>query len=285
MKPFDYYEPTSIEEACSLFTELGSATSFLAGGTDLVVRMKRGICEPAGVINLKTIPGFNKITLEGEHIRIGALTCLADLATSPLIRAKLPALALGADSVGTPQIRNLATLGGNLCNASPCADTAPALLVSEASLQISGQKGTRQEPIASFFLAPGKTTLSAGEIVTAIIVPVPSLLTVQTFIKLGPRKSGDISVVNTAVSLSFDGGRCARARIALGSVAPTPLRARETEAWIEGQEASSIDAAEAGRRAAEEVRPISDLRGSQEYRKEMVSVLTERALSSLLQNL
>lgn len=269
MKPFDYYEPTSIGEACSLLGELGPAASLLAGGTDLVVRMKRGVSEPVGVINLKTIPGSNEIALEGGNVRIGALTRLADLAVSPLIRAKLPALALGADSVGTPQIRNLATLGGNLCNASPC----------------SGRQGTRQESIASFFLAPGKTTLSAGEIVTAIIVPVPSLLTVQTFIKLGPRKSGDISVVNTAVSLSFDGGRCARARIALGSVAPTPLRARETEAWIEGQEASSIDAAEAGRRAAEEVRPISDLRGSQEYRKEMVSVLTERALSSLLQKL
>lgn len=282
MKPFEYYEPTSLQEAIDLLDRLGSSARILAGGTDLVVRMKRGAAQLEHVVNIKKIGGLDQITADEDGLHVGPLTKLADIAEDPLVRLYCPALAEGADTVGTPQVRNLGTLGGNVCNASPCADTAPALLVSDARVTLLGKKGSRKVPLADFFTGPGRTCLEQSEMVVDIVVPYQPEGTRQTYLKLGPRRAADISVVGVAVSLSFDGETCSRARIAMGSVAPTPLRARETEALIEGKPWQGLNPQEAGEKASAEARPISDVRGSEEYRSEMVATLVERAVGLLI---
>lgn len=281
MKPFEYYEPTSVQEAIELLDRLGPSARILAGGTDLVVRMKRGATEPDHVVNVKKIGGLDHITADEDGLHIGPLTKLADIAEDPLVRLHCPALAEGADTVGTPQVRNLGTLGGNICNASPCADTAPALLVSDARVTLLGKNGSRKVPLADFFTGPGRTCLDGAEMLVDIFIPFQPKGTRQTYLKLGPRRAADISVVGVAVSLSFDGENCSRARIALGSVAPTPLRACETEAAMEGKSLEQLNPEEVGKKASAEARPISDVRGSEEYRSEMVATLVERAVGLL----
>ncbi len=282
MKPFEYYEPTSVQEVIELLDRFGPSARILAGGTDLVVRMKRGATALDQVVNVKKIGGLDHITADEDGLHIGPLTKLADIADDPLVKLHCPALAEGADTVGTPQVRNLGTLGGNICNASPCADTAPALLVSDARVTLLGKKGSRKVPLAEFFTGPGRTCMGHSEMLVDLFIPFQPEGTRQTYLKLGPRRAADISVVGVAVSLSFDGETCSRARIAMGSVAPTPLRASETEALLEGKAVEQLNPQEAGKKASAEARPISDVRGSEEYRSDMVSTLVERAVGLLI---
>jgi carbon-monoxide dehydrogenase medium subunit len=284
MQRFCYYEPKTIEEACSLLSQFGEDAKVLAGGTDLIPRMGHGLMAPTHIVNIKRVRDLNSIIEEaGNGLRIGALITLAELARNPVIRDRFPMIHTAANSIGSLQVRNLATLGGNLCNAAPSADMAPALLALESTVNIAGLKGQRKIPLEEFFRGPGEVNLTKGEILTEIHVPFPPPHARQVYVKHSVRRSMDIALVGVAVCLCLDKktGLCNEARIALGAVAPTPIRARETEKMILGKTLREIPLPSIGEVVSSEASPISDVRGSARYRSEMVSSLTIRALKSL----
>jgi carbon-monoxide dehydrogenase medium subunit len=221
---------------------------------------------------------------KGKGLRIGSLVKHAALEGSPLVRDGWRIIAEAAHKVGSPQIRNLGTVGGNLCNASPAADSAGPLLVLDAEVVLAGKKKERRVPLPSFFKGPGKTVLGKDEILKEILVPPVPAGSVWAYLKLGRRKSMDLALASTAVLLTLDPKTkiCRRARVALGAVAPTPFRAKGTEKFLEGKRLDEAVILEAGERAQEECRPISDIRASAEYRKEMVKVLVGRAIKKSL---
>jgi carbon-monoxide dehydrogenase medium subunit len=284
MYRFCYYEPKTIEEACSLLSQFGEDAKVLVGGTDLLPRMRRGLMAPSYIVNIKKIPGLDSITEEPESgLRIGALVTLAELAGNPVIRDKFPMIRTAANSIGSLQVRNLATLGGNLCNAAPSADMAPPLLAMESTVKIAGLKGQREISVEDFFVGPGEVKLEQGELLIEIHIPFPPLHAKQIYVKHSVRRSMDIALVGVAVCLCLDekSGVCREARIALGAVAPTPIRAKVAEKMILGKALKEIPLSSIGEMVSSEASPISDVRGSAHYRSEMVSSITIRALKSL----
>ena len=284
MKQFNYHEPQTIDAACALLAELGPEARVLAGGTDLIPKMKQRVIEPKHIVNLKSIPDLDVIRRNGDRgLHIGALTKIADLEASSVIHERFPLLFASAGVIGSKQIRNLATIGGNICNAAPSADMAPGLLVMNAKVMIAGVEGTRTTVLEDFFLGPGNVDLRDGEILQAIYVPYPPLDAKQIYIKHSPRRAMDLAVVSVAVCLILDGKRdtCQDVRIALGAVAPTPVRAHETEVMISGRRRSEIDWRIVSDTIRQEANPISDARGSAEYRSEMVGTLIVRAFKRL----
>jgi CO/xanthine dehydrogenase FAD-binding subunit len=288
LRTFEYYAPLSLAEAIQLLSERGATARPLAGGTDLVVQMKEAATRfpyPGSVVSLNRIPDLQGIEYdEREGVRIGAGVTMADIAGSPIIRERYPALAEGAGVIGSFQTMNMATLGGNLCNAAPSADTAPALLVYEAQAVIAGPKGRRRQPLAEFFAGPGKTSLAADEILAEVRAPAQATRTGSAYQRHTPRKQMDIAVVGVAALLTLgDGNRIERARVALGAVAPTPIRASQAESILEAQTASEELFARAAEAAAQACTPISDTRGSAEFRRHLVRVMTERMLATAAQ--
>jgi carbon-monoxide dehydrogenase medium subunit len=284
MRKFEFSSPSSMAEALKLLAQNGSPAKVIAGGTDLVVQMKNKLAAPKKVINLMGIPDLTGIKKKGRGLRIGALVKHAALEGSPLLKEGWGILAEAAHKLGSPQIRNLGTVGGNLANASPAADTACPLLVLEAEAVLASKKKERRVPLHSFFRGPGKTVLGKGEIVKEILIPPVPAGSVWAYLKLGRRKSLDLALTSVAVLLTLDPKTkiCHRARVALGAVAPTPLRAKDTERFLEGKTLDDDVIREAGERAQKECRPISDVRASAEYRKEMVKVLVGRAIKKSL---
>ena len=282
MPRFEYFAPQSLAEAIALFGEKGEGGRALAGGTDLVPQIKEGtdkIPMPAYVVSLRRLPELRGIEFsERDGLRIGAAVTMAELAESPVVRERYRALADGAGVVGSVQTMNMATVGGNVCNAAPSADTAPSLLAYEAVAVIAGPGGERELPLAAFWRGPNATALQPGELLHELRLPVPPPNTGGVYVRQTPRKQMDIAVVGVAVLLTFDGDRIQRARLALGAVAPTPIRAGEAEAALEGQTVSDSLFAKAAEAAAAEARPISDQRGSAEFRRHLVQVTTERCL-------
>lgn len=277
MRYFEYFQPGTLAEAVSFLDGHRGECKVLAGGTDLLVRLKRWTLEPRYVVNLKGIPGLASIeTVDGGGLRIGALATLCQVAESPLVRAGFGVLANAASKIGSVQVRNLATIGGNLCNAAPSADMAPSLIALGASLAISGKGGERTLPLEEFFLGPGETALGPDEVLVHIVAPQPAPGTVCLYWKQGGRQAMDIAMVGVAVALRPSGSLCQGVRIVLGAVAPTPMRAREAEAFLEGKVPNKEVAREVGRLASEEARPISDVRASEYYRRRLVSVLVRR---------
>ncbi len=281
MRRFEYFAPQSLAEAIALFGEKGEGGRALAGGTDVVPQIKEGgkIPMPAYVVSLRRLPELRGIEFsERAGLRVGAGVTMAELAESPAIRERYRALADGAAVVGSVQTMNMATVGGNVCNAAPSADTAPALLAYEALAVTDGPHGQRELPLAEFWRGPNATALQPGELLRELRLPPPPANTGGVYVRQTPRKQMDIAVVGVAVLLTLDGDRVQRARIALGAVAPTPLRAHAAEAALEGQPASEPVFAKAAQAAAAEARPISDQRGSAEFRRHLVRVMTERCL-------
>lgn len=279
-EPFEFYQPATLAEASRLVKENGAGGRFLAGGTDLVIAMKEKGLLPRYVVDLKRLPGLSGIREEADgSIAIGALTTMYAVETSPLIRRKYPFLSQSAAEVGSIQIRNRATIGGNMANATPSADTAPALVALDATARISGLNGSRTVALEEFFKGPGQTVMSTEEILTEISIPRTAPELVGEYIKFSPRDMMDLAYVGVAVAFNLGSDkRCERVRIVLGAVAPTPLRARDAESLLEGQSLTEPLAAQAGDAAARESRPISDVRSSAEYRRAMVAVMTKRAL-------
>jgi aerobic carbon-monoxide dehydrogenase medium subunit len=277
---FDYYQPSTLQEASRLLKENGPGGRFLAGGTDLVIAMKEKGLLPNYIVDLKRLPGLSGIRENSDgSISLGALTTLHEIETSPLINKKYPFLAQSAAEVGSIQIRNRATIGGNMANASPSADTSPALMALDAATTIASDSGTRKIAAEEFFKGPGQNAMSANEILTEITIPKTSANLVGEYIKFSPREMMDLAYVGVAIVYNLTSDKkCTGVRIVLGAVAPTPIRATRAEAVLEGQVLSEALAERAGQIAAEEAKPISDVRSSADYRRAMVGTMTKRAL-------
>ncbi len=278
MKPFEYFAPTSIVEASDILARYAGSARVVAGGTDLLLKMKADRLAPKAVVNIKCIPALRGLALN-SHLSIGALTTLEELRRSPLVRDHFAALADAAATMASTQIRNLATIGGNLCNAAPSADLAPILIALRAVARIVGSQGERRVPLDEFFLGPGKTVLAVEELLAAVEVPRPS--GTALYLKHSPRECMDIAVVGVGLSLQMADERCKEARIVLGAVAPTPLRARRAEAELIGGMPTPDRIEQAARIAAEEAQPIDDVRGAAWYRRKMIEVLTHRGLLAI----
>jgi len=276
----DYLAPTTLTEALDALGKRPDGVQIIAGGTDLIPRMRARMIEPSMLLDLRLL-GLSNIEVVEDRIRIGTSATHSDILESDILAKHCPALVDAAKDIAGPPVRNRGTLGGNLVNASPAADLAPPLLVYDAVAVLANINSEREVPLADFFTGPGKTVLKADEILTEIRIASVPENTASKFIKLGKRKAMAIAVVSAAARLTMDkNGKIAQARIALGSVAPVPLRAVKAEAVLEGQEPSDDLLSEAGQVASSEASPISDLRASADYRKKMVSVLTRRALKA-----
>lgn len=279
MKSFQYFQPKSMQEAFSLLDTYQQRARVLAGGTDLYLRMERRVLSPEYVIDLKKISDLNYIRYDEKNgLKIGSMTLHRDIVESSIIQEKFPILASASLVVGSNQTRNRATLGGNLCNASPAADTASALLVLGATVKVASSKGERILPLEKFFKGPGSTVLAPNEILTEIDVkPLPPRS--GSSFKRHTRSAMDIAVVNVAVTLALDDKKvCRDIKIGLCAVTPIPLRAYSAEAILKDQSLQDELIRKAGQMAADESKPISDVRSSAEYRRELVRVLTERAI-------
>jgi carbon-monoxide dehydrogenase medium subunit len=274
-----YSAPATKDELFGLLEREGARARVFAGGTDVFVAMKEKGLRADCLVDVKGVPELRGITLlEGGGLSIGAATTLHEIEDSPAVATACPVLCDAVGEIGSLQVRNRGTLGGNLANASPAADSTPALMVSNATLELLSSTGARSVPIEAFFTGPGRSVLGPGEIVTRIKIPGADPTRQAVYLKFGTRQAMDIALVGVAVSLSFDGGgRCHEARIALASVAPVPLRAHKAEAMLIG-ELSEQRIADVAVQASEEARPIDDVRGSAAYRKELVRVLTGQAL-------
>jgi carbon-monoxide dehydrogenase medium subunit len=284
MREFDYVAPTTIDEALAALRSNGGAARPLAGGTDLVIQMKESATRfpyPSSVVNLMRVPELAGIEFdEKQGLRIGATATMTDIAEHPHVRGQYTALAEGAGIVGSIQTMNLATIGGNLCNAAPSADTAPPLLALDASCQIAGPSGRRSVRLTEFFRGPGETVLEPAEILTQVTLRLPPARTGSAYSRHTPRKQMDIAVVGVAAVVTLaDEGTIKAARIALGAVAPTPLRAKKAEESLAGRPATADTFAATAEIAAGECSPISDIRGSAEFRRHLVRVMTARMLA------
>ena len=281
MKSFEYRKVSTLEEAFRLFQEHGEAAKILAGGTDLFIKMRNQPLQPEILIDLKGIPGMDQVSYDPKAgLRLGALASIHRLETSPLLRERFEVIAQGAASLGSYQIRCRATLGGNIGNASPAADMVPGLISLGARVKIAGPGGERFLPLEELFAGPGKTNLRAGEILTEVQAPPLSGPTGFHYIKHSIRNAMDLAVVGVAVALSLNSpkDRCEEGKIALGAVGPVPMRATKAEGCLKGQKLDEELISRAAILASEEAQPVTDIRASAEYRREMVRVITQRAL-------
>jgi CO/xanthine dehydrogenase FAD-binding subunit len=280
-EPFEMHQPTSLHEASRLLKENGPGGHFLAGGTDLVIAIKEKGLVPRYIVDLKRIPGLSGIHSNDDgSITIGALTTMREIETFPLLIKKYPFLCQSAAEVGSIQIRNRATVGGNMANATPSADVAPSLVALNATAKIVSASGERTTALEDFFRGPGQTVMSAEEILSEITIPKTSDRLVGEYIKFSPREMMDLAYVGVAVAYTVrePDKRCDGVRIVLGAVSPTPMRARQAEAVLEGETLTEALAERAGKIASQESKPISDVRSSADYRRAMVAAMTKRAL-------
>jgi carbon-monoxide dehydrogenase medium subunit len=273
---FQYFSPKTIEEATRLLKK-HPGSKILAGGTDLLPKMKQRIVEPKHIINIKKIENLAGIKKKGNHIIIGALKSIRSIEKNKLIQNKLPLLYQAVKSIGSIQIRNMGTIGGNICNASPAADGALGLIVLDAITKIVGVEEERQIPLHEFFNGPGTTVLKEGEILKEIKIQIPKKGTGGCFISIG-RTSLDISTISVATLLNIEGDKINKARIAFGSAAPTPLRLYELEEELLGQKLTIDLLKRLGIKASKMIKPITDVRGTKEYRSEAAKGLLMESL-------
>jgi CO/xanthine dehydrogenase FAD-binding subunit len=282
-----YVAPTDLAQALAALGDEGGAI-VLAGGTDVMPQGNAGRLRPARtLLNIRRVAGLDAIELGGDALRIGALVTLTTLLTHPLVREHAALLADAANHFASDQIRNMATLGGNLCNASPAGDTLPPLLALDAEVELaslanSGTVQRRWLALDGFFTGPGRTLRQANELLTAVRIPLAAKGRIARFYKAGTRPALDISTISLAFAAQrAEGGLLHGVRLAIGAVAPIPLRARRTEALLEGKRLDAALAAEAGVCAADEAKPIDDVRATAWYRKELVRNMTQRMLNDV----
>ena len=277
---FEYHAPASLPEALELLSRWGEKAKVFAGGTDLLVSMKKREVLPNHLINLKGISELKGVSDEKEGLKIGALVTLGEIERSKTVKEKYSILWEAVSVMASPQVRTLGTIGGNLSSAVPSADTAPPLIALGASVSLKGIHGERRVRVEDFFRGPGESVLKPDEILTQILIPKPPEGSSGTYLKMMRRNALDLALVGVAVFLRLDLNKqvCKEARIVLGAVAPTPIRAPKAEEILIGKEINEALAKEAGRMASEEARPISDVRASMEYRSTIISILTKRAL-------
>jgi carbon-monoxide dehydrogenase medium subunit len=281
--PFEYHRPSTLPDAVALLGRLGEDAKILAGGQSLIPLMKLRLTSPRHVVDLNRIPGLGAIAEKDGALVIGALVRESELEASDLARRRFPILADVCRVIADPLVRNLATVGGNLAHGDPANDHPAVMLALEAEIVAVGPRGARRIPIAGFFTGPLATALSAGEILTEMHLPLPGPRTGGAYLKL-ERKVGDFATAGVAVQLTLaDGGSCTHAGIGLTNVGATPIKARRAEALLQGRRVDEPAIREASRQAAAECDPSEDLRGSVAYKRDLVRVLTARAIRRALE--
>jgi carbon-monoxide dehydrogenase medium subunit len=277
---FDYHEPKTLDEACQIMAELGSKAKPIAGGTDLIVNMKKKVLAPEHLVSVSRLEELKKLDTANGQIHIGACFTVAELVESEGINQRLSAVGSGARSLGSPLIRNLATIGGNLGSARPAADLPPSLMAYGAKVILKSSTGERIVSLDDFFMGPGFTKIGPNEILTEIRLDSPPALSGAGYINLGIRKAQDCNIVNVAsyIALNDPEGDIQTARIVMGCVGPIPLRAISAEKTLTGEKPSETLFMKAGEAAMEDCAPIDDFRGSAVYKKSMIGVLTKKTL-------
>jgi carbon-monoxide dehydrogenase medium subunit len=276
---FQFLEPETFEEVHQLVEKNKGDAVLMAGGTDLLVNLKRKVIKAKVVISLEKIKSLKQVHYsESAGLTLGSMVTVSELAETPIIKQKFPLLAIAANKIGSPQIRNRATIGGNICTARPAGDTIGPLTAYGAEVQLVLGKETRWEPISKFITGPGKTTRKEGEVLAAIrIKPFPASTGVS-YIKYGVRKAMEIAMVSVTTAITFNGDKCEKATIVLGAVAPTFIRSNEAEEALVSHKVTLSTAEKAAELAAGGCRPITDVRASAEYRRDLVRVLTKRGI-------
>lgn len=283
MKEFEWYEPKTVKEACKILFRFKTRARPFAGGTDILVEMKTLRSQPAALVNLKHIRGLDKIQYQKQKgLSLGALVTWTRLLESAAVAGHYPLLHKAAGTMGSIQVRNVATLAGNICHASPAANGPVPLLVYEARCIIQGPDGKREIPIEKLFAGVQKNSLKAGEILTEIILPPPPEGMHGSFTKFAQRKAMELPIVAVGVLLKAVNGRFDQVRIALGAVAAKPFRARRTEKWLLGKKSDESIIRQAAETALMESAPITDIRASKEYRQELIRELVYRAIQESL---
>jgi len=293
MPRFSYHQPTTVDEALALLTQYGAAAKLIAGGTEVLPKLRSGALAPEQLISTRRIVGLEALDFDpASGLRIGGGARLSDVAACPEVQLHYPALASACQQMCTTQIRNMATVSGNLVNGSPCADTAPPLLVYGASVHLvrqgpDGSKLTeRRVDLEAMFQGPGQVCVEPEELLLAIEVPPPAGRCASAYVRHSARSRVDLVSSSAAAWLSLDAsGHVAQARIALGSVAPTPLRCPDGEAVLVGKQPDHALLVQAAQQAAAMAKPISDVRASQAYRRAVLPVLTRRALEACVARL
>lgn len=280
MPKFNFFKANNIREALALIDEYQDKNyMLLAGGTDFIPKWKDGIIDPKTVIDISLVSEFKEIKKTADSIFIGAAATFGEILKSEIVSENLPALAKAASHVGSPQIRSRATIGGNSANASPAGDSIPALFVYEAAVVVVSKPGERKIPISDFFKGPGKTVLSKGEIIKGFELPPQGRDEKCGFVKLGQRSALAISKIMCAGVWKIENDSITRIKLAFGAVAPTVIRAEKTEKFLNGKKPSEEVFCEAAQIAEQEVKPITDIRSTAEYRREAAGVILKRLLS------
>jgi carbon-monoxide dehydrogenase medium subunit len=285
MRPFEYYDPQTVEEVCSLLAKHREEAKVIAGGQSLLILLKQRLFSPKYLINLKNISALDYIQHNGKGgLRIGAITSHRSLETSTIIRERFPVLSEAEQLIGSVQIRNMGTVGGSLCHADPAADLAPVLIVLEAMVKVVSSKGVRTIPLREFFISYYETVLTPEEILTEVIVPNPPPNSGSAYQKFIIR-AGDMAIVSSAASISINPKteKCTGVRIALGAAGSTPLRIEKAEDVLKGNKIDESSIGEAARIASQEAHPVGDIHASEEYKRELIRVLTRDVLRSALE--
>ncbi|MDD6255401.1 MAG: FAD binding domain-containing protein [Eubacteriales bacterium] len=286
-----YVRAKSLDEACKYASENSARTAVMAGGTDVILQTKELVLQNMGIdtlLDIKEIPGLNRLDfVEGEGLKIGSLTKLYDIQSSEIVKEHIPAVADAAHYVASPQVRRKGTMAGNICNASPSADTASILLAMNAVIKTHSVKGDREIPMSEFFQGFKKTAIDkeAGEIVTEIDIPELKKGEGSAYFKHAIRKAMDLAIIGVAAWVRMDGNKIEDVRLAVGGAAITPIRLPEAEAILKGNELSDELLEKAGVKASQEISPISDVRASAEYRTDMVRVYTKRAVNKAVETM
>jgi len=282
VRRFELALPESLDDCLRLLAQRGPETKLLAGGTDLLPQMKNSVVMPKRVIDLSGVARVKILECDTKGLRIGAAVPARQVEQDPRVREGYAAVAESAALLGSVQVRNLATVGGNICNAAPSADMAPPLVALEAQAVIAGPKGERRVPLSDFFTGVRKTVVGPDELLVEIFVPAPGPHSGGCYIRHTPRRELDIAVVGVASQVTIANGVCAKARISLAAVAPTPVRATAAEAALEGKPLTPELIERAADLAGQAAKPISDQRGSADFRRHLVRILTRRTLTTAL---
>jgi carbon-monoxide dehydrogenase medium subunit len=288
LTPFRYEKPRSVEKALDLLVDKGTDARLLAGGTDLIPQIRSGKIAPALLIDLLGFTELKGIEIKENHLGIGSMTTIRELERSKVLQVHCPVLKEAAGLIGSRQIRNVATVGGNICNASPSADLLPSLLALESKVTIRNSSGTVEKRLDEFFLGPSQTILANQDILTKITVPKQPVFSGASYLKLSPRRAMDLAIVGVTVLLVLsETGTCQKAHLVLGSVAPTPIRVPAAEEILIDSlsQKSPSDALldEVGEVASQAARPIKDVRASDGYRRDMIKVLVKRGIKKALE--
>ncbi|MFW6055112.1 MAG: FAD binding domain-containing protein [Thermodesulfobacteriota bacterium] len=281
MHHFDYHTPQSLDQAFELMAESRGKARYIAGGSDLMPRIKQRVLHPDVLISLRGIEELQGIALDEDFLTIKAATLLRDIETSPEVLRAAPALQQAVHLLANVQVRNVGTLGGNLANASPAADSPPPLLVHAAQLILAGPEGERSVDLEDFFLGPGQTCLQEDEIIKEVRIPGKHLQGKTAFLKIG-RTAKDLALVNAAVRIEMQGRVCSFCRLATGAVAPVPLRLKPVEDFVTGRELTDSVLARVRAMVRDEVSPISDQRASKDYRRELSGTLIKRGIEQAM---